>query len=284
MKPFLISVLFTTFPIAAVAEDQLAPLDTTPERPYPYEIVGTQPGDDLEAIMQVFTERTGAEPYGDTEVVRVQSPEGRAFEFPLDVWRNIGGLSRQEIIGRSNRDYEEAFRVEMATDALNGTPVVINRSMRLPTGELPEALALRAQIEETYGPPSKVDMNDHGSMTMIYAWGDGGFIPDLDAQPEREITYMDRGRERTETYRPCIGNQAYSGSVEYRFRYPRERGIMPGCVAVFQISHTGKPGQTSISFKITDYELARLNRAETDRQIVEALTGEQDVEASDMDL
>lgn len=61
-------------------------------------------------------------------------------------------------------------------------------------------------------------------------------------------------------------------------------GIMPGCVAVFQISHTDKPGQTSISFKITDYELARLNTAETDRQIVEALTGEQDVEASDMDL
>lgn len=59
---------------------------------------------------------------------------------------------------------------------------------------------------------------------------------------------------------------------------------MPGCVAVFRVRHSGQPGQTSISFQITDYELARLNMAETDRQIVEAVTGEQEVNASDLDL
>ena len=263
---------------------RLTPLDAIPERPYPYKILDIQPDDDLEAIMQVFAERTEAEPYGDTEVIRVQSPEGRRFEFTLDVWHNIGGLSRQEIMGQSSRNYEEAFRVELATEALRGTPLVISRSMRQPTSEVPEALALRAQIEDTYGPPSKVDMNNRGGMTMIYAWGEDGFIPDLDAQPKREITYTDRGREHTASYQPCVNSPAYSSSVEYQFQHPRLREIMPGCVAVFRVRHSGQPGQTSISFQITDYELARLNMAETDRQIVQALTGEQEVNASDLDL
>lgn len=164
--------------------------------------------------------------------------------------------------------------------------MVINRSMRQPTGELPEAPAFRAQIEETYGPPSKVEIdNRFGTMSLVYAWGEDGFIPDLDAQPEREITWTERGRERTGTYRPCHDSDGgTTGDIEYRFQYPRRNEIMPGCVAIFSVGHSAKPGQTSISFNLTDYELARLNRAETDRQIVDALTGEQEVEASDMDL
>lgn len=144
MNCILPFALLVTAALPAVAEDRLMPLDTIPERAYPYKILDLQPGDDLESIMQVFGERTGAEPYGDTEVIRVQSPEGRTFEFTLDVWRNIGGLSRQEIMGQSNRNYEEAFSVKLATDVLRGTPLVISRSMRQPTSELPEALPLRA--------------------------------------------------------------------------------------------------------------------------------------------
>ena len=59
---------------------------------------------------------------------------------------------------------------------------------------------------------------------------------------------------------------------------------MAGCVAIFQISHSTKPGETSISFKLTDYELARLSRVETDRQVVDAVTSKTEVEASDIDL
>jgi hypothetical protein len=40
---------------------------------------------------------------------------------------------------------------------------------------------------------------------------------------------------------------------------------------------------TSISFALVDYELGRMHMKEFNRQIVEALTGEE-VEASDMDL
>jgi hypothetical protein len=40
---------------------------------------------------------------------------------------------------------------------------------------------------------------------------------------------------------------------------------------------------TSISFSLEDYELARIHMQELDRQILEALTGDE-IEASDMDL
>ena len=40
---------------------------------------------------------------------------------------------------------------------------------------------------------------------------------------------------------------------------------------------------TSIGFSLVDYELGRIHMQELDRQIIEALTGEE-IEASDMDL
>ncbi len=59
---------------------------------------------------------------------------------------------------------------------------------------------------------------------------------------------------------------------------------MPGCVALFTISHSTKPGTASISFTIRDFDLGRQHRAELDRQIIETLTGEADVEPSKMEL
>lgn len=285
MKPAIIAAAISLIALPALAEDQLISVDPPAERPYPYEILGIQPGDDLDAVMQVFTERRKDEPRGESEAIRVQSPDGRVFEFTHEVQRKVGGLDLRGRMAEEN--YQESLSVKLATDVLNQTPMTIKRSMRLPSGELPEALALRAQIEEAYGPPSQIDMdNKSGSMSLIYAWGEDGFIPDLDAQREHEITFIQSGgREQTGTYRPCVGNQAYSQDVEYRFQHPRQREIMPGCVAMFRISHSGKPGTTSISFSLTDYELARINTAETDSQIIEAITGEQEeVEASDMDL
>lgn len=104
MKFATVVAVVSTLALPALAESQLVPVESIPERPYPYAILDTRPGDDLETVTQLFTERTEAEPYGDTEVIRVTSPEGRAFEFTHDVWHNIGGLNRREIMGRSTRD------------------------------------------------------------------------------------------------------------------------------------------------------------------------------------
>jgi hypothetical protein len=281
----LVLAFLLILPATAIAEDRLTPLEGVPERPYPYAILGTQPGDDLDELLELFAERAEAEPYGDTEVFQVTSPNGRSFEFTFDVWRNIGGLTIREAIAQSNRNYAEGFRVELATDVLEGTALSIERSMRQPTGELPEALALRAQLEETYGPPSKSKVDTAaGTMTLTYAWSEEGFIADLDAQPERQITFLSSGRERTAAYRPCVNSPSGSAKTKYRFQHPRKGPAMPGCVAIFRISHRARPGQTSINFKLIDYELIRLNNTETDRQIVDALTGEKDVKPSDMDL
>lgn len=53
---------------------------------------------------------------------------------------------------------------------------------------------------------------------------------------------------------------------------------------MFRVSHTNKPGTTAIGFALTDYELARQHRDETDRETVEFLTGKQTVEPSKLDL
>lgn len=284
-KRWAVTALMTSCSLPALAENQLAPLAPPPERPYPYEILGMQPGDDLDSVMAVFAERSDEEPATESEAIRVQSPNGRVFEFTNELLRIVGGSSVREAM--NNETSDETLKVELASDVLEQRPIVVRRTVRQSPGELPEALALRAQLEETYGPPSKVEMSAVAGMTLIYAWSDEGFIPDLDAQTEREITFTARGgREETASYQPCTGTRrgAFRTATEYRFEHPRNLDIMPGCVAIFRVGHSGKPGQTAISFQITDYELARMNMREIDRQIIEALTSEQDVDASDMDL
>ncbi len=142
---------------------------------------------------------------------------------------------------------------------------------------------MRAQVEETYGPPSRVKI-DGPKMILTYAWSTEGFIADLDALGPitHEETTASGGKLMTE-YELCGPARHYRNDVEYRFEHPREKLIKPGCLATFVVRYRGEPGMTSISFSLEDYELARQHTAELDRQIVEALTGKT-VEASDIDL
>lgn len=164
--------------------------------------------------------------------------------------------------------------------------MAIYRSMRQPSDNLPEPLELRAQIEGLYGTPSRVEINGR-EMTLTYAWSTEGFIPDLDALGTLtyEKTETSGGRKRTtrSEYEICGTARHYRNTVEYRFEYPREEDIRTGCLATFTVSYRGEPGSTVIGFSLVDYELGRMHMEELDRQIVEALTGEE-VEASDMDL
>lgn len=52
----------------------------------------------------------------------------------------------------------------------------------------------------------------------------------------------------------------YAESVEYRFAYPRRQDMMPGCTAIFSTTHESRPGQTSISFSLVDFDLGRIHR------------------------
>ncbi len=264
----------------AAAEDVLTPMPTPEARPYPYEILGLQPGDSLEDVLAVYAERSDTAPTSESEVLRVQSPDGAVFEFTYERFSRIGDVGINGRLAKADQDQVTAM---LSSGVMEQRPMAIHRSIRKPSDQLPEPLELKAQIEKTYGPPSRVEITGR-EMTLTYAWGEDGFIADMDALSPRvhEETFASGSVRRTE-YTLCSNAQHYRNNVEYRFTYPRDEDIKTGCVATFTVRYRGEPGSTVIGFSLEDYELGRLHMAELDRQIVEALTGEE-VEASDMDL
>jgi len=271
------------FTVPAFAEDTLTPLPAPAERPYPYEVLGLQPGDPFDDVLAVYAERSDAAPTNESEVLRVQSPDGAVFEFTYQQFSRIGDVG---VNGRLAGAAQDQVTATLSSDVMEQRPMAIHRSIRQPSDELPEPLELKAQIEATYGPPSRVEINGR-TMTLTYAWSTEGFIEDLDALGilTHEETTTLGGRERTTSseYELCGNGGHYRNTVDYRFEYPREQSIKIGCLATFRVSYRGEPGMTSIGFALVDYELGRMHMEELDRQIVEALTGEE-VEASDMDL
>ncbi|AXT36260.1 hypothetical protein D1820_15450 [Phaeobacter sp. LSS9] len=269
-----------SFASAGLAEDTLTAMPAPAERPYPYEILGLQPGDLLDDVLALYAERSDAAPTSESEGLRIQSPDGAVFEFTYQLFTRIGDVG---INGRLAKAAQNQITARLASDVMGQRPMAIYRSIRQPSDELPEPLELKAQIEETYGPPSRVEINGR-DIVLTYAWSTDGFISDLDAlgQIRREETTSSGGKLITE-YELCGSAQHYRNTVEYRFEYPRDKLIRPGCVATFKVSYRGEPGMTSINFSLEDYELGRMHTEELDRQIVDALTGEE-VEASDMDL
>lgn len=278
-----IALAMTSLALPAMAENVLTPLPTPEARPYPYEILGLQPGDPLDDILAVYAERSDAAPTSESEVLRVQSPDGNVFEFTYQKFTRIGDVG---INGRLAKADQDQLTAMLSSDVMEQRPMAIHRSIRQPSEHLPEPLELKAQIEETYGPPSRVEINGR-EMTLTYAWGEDGFIVDLDAlgtlTHEEIDTFGGRERKVVSEYELCGNAQHYRNNVEYRFTYPRDEDIKTGCVATFTVRYRGEPGSTVIGFSLEDFELGRQHMAELDRQIVEALTV-QEVEASDMDL
>ncbi|ASM74129.1 MULTISPECIES: hypothetical protein [Roseobacteraceae] len=274
------SLIAALVALPAFAEDALVAMPAPAERPYPYEILGLQPGDPLDDVLAVYAERSDAAPTSESEVLRVQSPDGAVFEFSYQLFTRIGDVG---INGRLAGTAQDQVTATLSSDVMKQRPMAIHRSIRQPSDQLPEPLALRAQIEETYGPPSRVEVNGR-EMVLTYAWSTDGFIADLDALGA--VTHEETsssGSTMTTEYELCGSARHYLNNVEYRFEYPRDALIKPGCLATFTVSYRGDPGMTSINFSLVDYELGRQHMAELDRQIVEALTGKT-VEASDMDL
>ena len=277
LKNLSASLVASLVALPAFAENALVAMPAPAERPYPYEILGLQPGDPLNDVLAVYAERSDAAPTSESEVLRVQSPDGAVFEFTYQLFTRIGDVG---INGRLAKVAQDQVTATLSSDVMEQRPMAIHRSIRQPSDQLPEPLALRAQIEETYGPPSRVEVNGR-EMTLTYAWSTEGFIADLDAigpiTHEEERTFSGRTSTSITEYELCGSASHYLNNVEYRFAYPR------GCLATFTVSYRGDPGMTAINFSLVDYELGRQHMAELDRQIVEALTGKT-VDASDMDL
>lgn len=283
ISPKITAICGVLIACPALAESTLTPRNAPSERPYPYEVLGLQPGDPLDDVLAVYADRSDAAPTSETEVLRVQSPDGAVFEFTYQLFSRIGDVG---VNGRLANAPQDQVNAVLASGVMEQRPMKISRSIRQPSGELPEPLELRAQIEGLYGPPSRAEI-DGLSMTLTYAWSIEGFIADLDALDEliHEETVTRSGNTRTSQtgYELCGTSPHYLNRVTYQFEYPRDNEIKTGCLATFIVTYRGAPGMTTIGFSLTDYELGRMHMDELDRQIVEALTGEE-VEASDMDL
>lgn len=283
IRSILTVALSAILATAAAAETPLTAVPPPPDRPYPYEILGLQPGDPLADVTAVFDERSGDAPTSETQTVRVQSSDGVVVAFNYDVFTRIGDIG---VSGRMAKAPEDMVTATLATGVMEQRPMAIYRSIRQPSDQLPEPLELKTQIEETYGPPSRVEITDR-AMTLTWAWAtdtDTGFIPDLDALPKQRVTEeISSGVTRGASFRTCDDSRVHDNDVMYRFHDQRDKDIKPGCLATFTVSYQGDPGLTSIGFALVDFELGRMHRQELDRQIIEALMGE-DVTSSDMDL
>lgn len=283
MKRFLCAFVFcgvlaaaTVFhPIAAHAQDSLTEMLTPEPRPYPYAILDIQPGAEAMEASSMFGERMMLILVPEQVALRVENGEGRAFALTFDQKLVTQGVGLHT---RKGRDPYAEITATLATEAIGGRVLQIRRTIREPNENLPEPAALIAQLEERYGPPSKRD----GS-SATWAWGEEGFIPDLDGQPLHEITTVSQfGSRKTIQYRPCT--TGFSADAEYRFRQHRETPIMPGCTALFTVGVSGGAQLSTVSFSLTDFDLIRQHVAEVDRQILEALTTDAPVAPADMDL
>lgn len=259
---------------AAYAQDSLTETLTPEPRPYPYAILDIQPGAEAMDAASMFGERMMLILVPEQVALRVENGEGRAFALTFDQKLVTQGVGLHTRMGRD--PYAE-INATLATEAMGGRVLQILRTIRELNENLLEPAALIAQLEERHGPPSKRD----GS-SATWAWGEDGFIPDLDGQPLHEITTTDQyGTRKTTQYRPCT---SYFQGAEYRFRQHRETPIMPGCTALFTVGVSGGAQLSTVSFSLTDFDLIRRHVAEVDRQIIEALTSDAPVAPADMDL
>ena len=253
-------------------------------RPYPYAVLGVQPGGLPEEVQAALEAELGRpiELEAETVQVRVAAPDGRAFETayvtelasPYDPAQGLAELADRS----APREPYERFWLGLATPALEGRVTSLTRSLHRPSAEIPQPVALRAQLEGLYGPPSRVEQTPD-RLEMVWAWGEEGFIADLEGQPVRAVEHEAApGEVHAIEHRPCVADPA-AARADGAFRHPREKPIWPGCVAVYRVAYGAEIGSATLTTSLADHALARADRLEADRQIVERLLGESAVPA-----
>jgi hypothetical protein len=110
-----LAVALTSLALPALAENALTPMATPEPRPYPYEILGLQPGDPLDDVLAVYAERSDAAPTSESEVLRVQSPDGNVFEFSYQKFTRIGDVG---LNGRLAKADQDQFTAMLSSDVM----------------------------------------------------------------------------------------------------------------------------------------------------------------------
>lgn len=235
--------------------DELTALPAPPPRAYPYKILDIQPGQIATEVLPQVEAHLGGSMAPERMQQVVTSPAGRRFEAELTVGYKTAAVDLYTTMG--DEPYE-SVSLTTATPVLEGRIVAIARNLRKPTAELPEPAEVFAQVEALYGEPTwRGDRFD--TPHILYVWTPDGQMP-----PQQE--------------QPC-GHAFYDG---YEFRPEREPENHPECSALLKVAFDTKAGNSTLYFSLIDLDLARLDTAETERQIRDAL--ETELVPSDMKL
>ncbi|MDO5642789.1 MAG: hypothetical protein Q4G26_10455, partial [Paracoccus sp. (in: a-proteobacteria)] len=146
-----------------------------------------------------------------------------------------------------NAPYEEV-NLGTGTPALGERVTSIARRMRQPNADLPEPAELVAQLATLYGEPTWLNIDRYNGTSLQYVWTASGQMP-----PQNE--------------RPC----EFRGFESYSYRTDRSLVDTTECLAILSMSYESRAGQSIVRFNLTDYQLLRMNIAETDRQISDYL-------------
>ena len=257
MKKQTLSAVILFGMSGATFADDLTPLPAPDARPYPYKILDIQPGQIATEVVPQIEEHLGGPLTPVIMQQAVTSPEGRQFEANITTGYETMGVSLHTRMG--DQSYEEVL-LTTATPVLEGRVISIWRNMRQPNADLPDPAELTAQLEGLYGRPSWVGPDPIGARMVKYVWTPSGQLAPQQEEPCSRLTY-----------------QGYS------FDNDRKPAAPPECSAVFTMSYETEAGQSTVRFSLVDFDLARQDLAETDRQILEQISDE-GVRASDMKL
>lgn len=243
--------------IAPVHAEELSSLPPPAPRPYPYKILDIQPGQiATDVIPQIETHLGGKlQPMVMQQVVT--APNGRQFEADLTVGYKTAAVSIYTTMGD---EPFESVKLIIGTPVLDGRVISIERRIRKPNAELPEPAEVLAQLAQLYGDPTWLLPDGTFGLEAMYVW-------------------TKDGQMAQQTEQPC-GHTGYDG---YAFDDQRRPDEHPECLAVLSMQYHSKAGQSSLSFRLHDLDLARIDVAETDRQIKAAVV-EGSVKPSDIKL
>lgn len=148
----VVAAVTTFLPVVANAQDRLTETLVPEPRPYPYAILDIQPGAEVMDAASMFGEQMMLILVPEQDALRVENGEGRAFALTFDQKLVTQGVGLHTRMGRD--PYAE-ITATLATKAMVGRVLRIQRTFREPNENLPEPAAILAQIEGLFGPPSQ---------------------------------------------------------------------------------------------------------------------------------
>lgn len=245
----------------------------------PHTILGVAPNLDAEYALNAMKTHFERDLVPEEVTLSIQSPQGRQFQYVYPQRLTTPWVDPAVRMG--SEDYEEVA-LDLATDVLGGRVLAIHRTIAMFGTDSPSAEAIFGQLIESYGQPSAMVTGSHDS-ELIYAYGTDGFLADLQAL-EASMHPVVTGQPMTASISrfgtffhddvPCIS--AIGRNVFYEFRTPRREDPLATCDAALRVRVQISGPKTTIQFDLMDCRLIRANRAETDRQILEALSEQQE--------